>query len=301
MLLRLLTAGLFLLPSIRPLAQVAYWDEPETPPAIEVEVRKVILARPTPLSRIEDQRLAAKLQKKTVLLDRDGWTRELAEETEEYVRQAYQDKGYFLAEVSCSAARIGATARVRAYVFCNADAGQQYRLGAIRWKNVRAFPEERLVALMGMARGEIFVRAKITKGLEAVRRFYGSKGYINFTCFPGTKIDKFERTIDLEIDADEGRLFRWRDLHVVGMSERDEKLLQEGWRQQLRDKPVCWETRKKFFAEFFRPVHHGVQIADLMHVTLDESAGSVDLTLALWPNPSLLRKYSEFVGKLPHS
>src|SRR5204863_204501 len=66
-------------------------------------------------------------------------------------------------------------------------------------------------------------------GLENLRRLYGSQGYLNFTPVPNTRFNEDSETVDLEIDVDEGRQFRWGNLHVDGMRDLDREVLLRSW------------------------------------------------------------------------
>jgi outer membrane protein assembly factor BamA len=84
------------------------------------------------------------------------------------------------------------------------------------------------MALMPINPGEIFSRAKVAAGLDAVKRLYRSLGYINCTYVPNTVASETEHSISVEIDV-EGGIFHWGDLHVEGMSEPDRRVLLQRW------------------------------------------------------------------------
>jgi outer membrane protein insertion porin family len=143
---------------------------------------------------------------------------DLADEAAERVRAAYQDKGYFKVQVSDKAVRIDAASLARYDLVIRVDQpGMQYRLGDLRFTRSTAFPETQLRDLFPIQRGEIFSREKIAKGLEGLRRLYGSQGYINYTAVPATLFDDGSATINLQIDADEGRQFRMGHVEILGL------------------------------------------------------------------------------------
>jgi hypothetical protein len=223
------------------------------------------------------------------LTDLSDW----ADEAAERVRAAYQDNGYFKVQVAgelAPATKSRADRRVSIVVRV-LDAGQQYKLHDLRWKNMTAFSEQQLLDLMPIHPGEIFSRSKIAKGLEEARKLYHSHGYMNFTSIPNTLIDEAGRGIALEIDVDEGGAFHWGNLHVEGMREPDKLELLRGW-EGLRGQVYASEPNQeldKFFATYFRPLRSGVTPSDYAKWKIDEKARTVDVYLSLMPNPSLLK------------
>jgi outer membrane protein assembly factor BamA len=128
-----------------------------------------------------------------------------ADEAAERVRAAYQDDGYFKVQVAAEFAPAPKSDadRRRAIVVTVLNAGQQYRLRDLRWKNMTEFSEQQLLDLMPIHPGDIFSRSKVAKGLEEARKLYQSHGYMNFTSIPNTVCDEAARSISLEIDVDE--------------------------------------------------------------------------------------------------
>jgi Surface antigen variable number repeat len=132
-----------------------------------------------------------------------------ADEAAERVLEAYQNRGYFEAEVDAAVLPVpketqGDGVEIAVKVL---GSGKQYRLHDIQWSHATVFSEEQLASLMPIHPGEVFGRAKIAKGLENARELYGSLGYINFICVPKPNVDEQHGTITLEMDVDEGGKF----------------------------------------------------------------------------------------------
>ena len=132
-----------------------------------------------------------------------------ADEAAERVREAYQNKGYFEAEVDAAVLPVPKGTQVdRVEIAVKVlKSGKLYRLHDVHWTHATVFSEEELASLMPIHPDEVFDRAKIAKGLENVRELYGSFGYINFTCIPKPNIDEQHGTITLDMDVDEGGKF----------------------------------------------------------------------------------------------
>jgi hypothetical protein len=108
-----------------------------------------------------------------------------------------------------------------------------------------------------MKDGDIFSREKVAKGLENLRKAYGTDGYINFTSVPDTKFDDEKKVVNLIIDVDEGKQFYVRRIEFQGNTTTRDKVirreiaLEEGPDLQLAllgAEPVAPEP-----ARLFRP------------------------------------------------
>jgi len=129
---------------------------------------------------------------------------------QELIREACQDEGYFKAKVSAVVGSVAGNTDDRQFdiVVKVLDYGKQYRLQEIHFINAKAFSEEELVKLIPVQPGEVFSRARIVRGLDAVHQHYEAAGYVNITYIPSTEFDETNGTIRLGIDVDEGELFR---------------------------------------------------------------------------------------------
>ena len=82
--------------------------------------------------------------------------------------------------------------------------------------------------------GEYFDRALFVKGLEQLRKAYGSLGYINFVATPVPRFDEAKKLVFMDVDIDEGKKFYVSRIEFVGNTItrdkviRRELLLEEG-------------------------------------------------------------------------
>jgi hypothetical protein len=163
------------------------------------------------------QQESAEIEDKPTPENSSAW----ADEAAERVREAYQDRGYFEVEVATAVltvpkARQGDRVEIAVKVL---QSGKRYRLRDIHWSHATVFSEPRLASLMPIHPGEVFGRAKIAKGIENVRKLYGSRGYINMTCFPKASIDEEHGTITLDMDVDEDEVFILGGVVFSGLTE----------------------------------------------------------------------------------
>jgi outer membrane translocation and assembly module TamA len=173
------------------------------------------------------QEIATSIQKPRIRVDdgSDVWADELRERT----RDAWQQRGFFKAQVGDIEYKVlDAELNHRTIsTTIHIDPGEQYRMGTLRFHTNRTLSSERLLTAFPIRPGDMFATEKIRQGMANMRKLYATGGYINFTPVPNTTIDDQHRTIDLEIDVDEGSLFRVDDIRIVGVGQRRELELLE--------------------------------------------------------------------------
>ncbi len=159
-------------------------------------------------------------------------------EDAERVRFAYQDKGYFKAIVEDPKTKIRDVKHVAWYnpgksqhgkavdITVPVEEGDRYRLKEITFTGNKALTNTAaLRRLFKIKDGEWFNRTLISKGLDELRKAYGSLGYINETNIPDTEIDEEHKTITLKIDVDEGKQFYVRRIEFSGNTTTRDKVI----------------------------------------------------------------------------
>ena len=217
------------------------------------------------------------------------------EEDTERVRAEFQNRGYFKVLVDDPKTEIHDTGHTGFHVpglqsglgkavdiTMPIEEGDRYRLGTITFVHNKAISNAAaLRSLFPMKDGEIFSREKVAKGLENLRKAYGEAGYINFTSVPDTKFDDVKKTVNLEIDVDEGKQFYVRRIEFQGNTTTRDKVirreiaLEEG---QIYNSHY-WELSLLRLNQlgYFEQLKPDDQNTTERH--LDEKAGTVDLTL----------------------
>jgi outer membrane protein insertion porin family len=159
-------------------------------------------------------------------------------EDAERVRFAYQDKGYFKAIVEDPKTKIRDVNGIAWYfpfkarhgksvdITVSVEEGDRYRLKEITFSGNKAITNTpALRRLFKIKDGEWFNRTLVSKGLEELRKAYGSLGYINETNVPNTEIDEEHKTITLKIDVDEGKQFFVRRIEFTGNTTTRDKVI----------------------------------------------------------------------------
>ena len=217
------------------------------------------------------------------------------EEDTERVRAEFQNRGYFKVLVDDPKTEIHDTGHTGLHVpllqsgvgksvdiTMPIEEGDRYRLGTITFKNNKAIQNTAALRnLFPIKDGEIFSRDKVAKGLKNLEKAYGEAGYINFTSVPDTHFDDEKKTVNLEIDVDEGKQFYVRRIEFQGNTTTRDKVirrevaLEEGQIYNSR----YWELSLLRLNQlgYFEQLKPDDPNTTERH--LDEKAGTVDLTL----------------------
>jgi outer membrane protein insertion porin family len=178
------------------------------------------------------------------------------EEDMSRVQSFYQEKGYFTARASSEDPVIkdvgGKGFRIpvfypnkpgkRADFRVNIDEGPKYRLQKLNLVGVKFFraPEELFSRILGMGEGDVFSTAKLRKGLEEMRKFYGMYGFLDFVPEPGFEPDQKTGKIDLTLNVDEGKQFFVRRIDFAGNTTTRDKVIR---REILLDEGDLFNSR----------------------------------------------------------
>jgi outer membrane protein assembly factor BamA len=91
-----------------------------------------------------------------------------------------------------------------------------YRLIDLQLSGATAFPREKLMAEFPIRVGEKADWARITKGLDRIKRLFQEAGYLDFRYTPWMDIDKEAKTVSCSFDLQQGRQYVIRRLDLVG-------------------------------------------------------------------------------------
>jgi surface antigen-like variable number repeat protein len=148
-----------------------------------------------------------------------------SEELGEWVRAEFQNLGYM--NVEMKNLRIKAVDAVANPKLVDLDAevveGPRYRISEIEFTGNHAFPSTRLRQKFPIKRGDIFARAKIASGLDALRQIYASHGYIDVTFTPDTVSDSNAK-MRLILSFQEGKQYRMGTLYIQAKKELADQL-----------------------------------------------------------------------------
>jgi outer membrane protein insertion porin family len=178
----------------------------------------------------------------------------------ENLRGAYQNRGYFEALIAPGANDPKLTLRTthsRRWLFWGGGEGRKvdihigvveghkYKVGTIKFINNSFITNPVLLTqLLGLKTGDTMDVGKLRKGLEALHKFYGQYGYINFVASPDPVPDEKTHVVNITMDMQEGKPFYVRRIEFSGNTTtrdkviRRELLLDEG----SRFNSVAWDN-----------------------------------------------------------
>lgn len=251
-------------------------DEQNVEP--EITIAQVDFSGASQVSLADQHLIATSIKENTrgTILD------QVTDEALERARAGWQDRGYFKAEVTGDVTTVASTAlSLRLALSVHVDEGQQYKLGAITFKNNKVIANApTLRELFPLKDGEIFSREKVATGIEKLRAAYAEIGYINFTSIPDTTFDEDKRLIYLDVNIDEGKQFYVGSVHIIGLSEpRLSKVLADFSMQRGQ------VYNGRLFERFL--VRHGSEFHywSGLDRQLDEKSGLVTFTFDFRPCP----------------
>jgi outer membrane protein insertion porin family len=179
------------------------------------------------------------------------------EEDKQRIQNFYQEKGYFLARANEHELKIRDVGgqggfRIpllypnkpgkRADLSITVDEGRLYQLNKMNFVGVKLFktPETVFPAVFQMREGDVFSTAKLRKGIEELRKLYGSFGYIDMVPEPGFDPIPNTNKIDLTLSVDEGKQFFVRRIDFSGNTTTRDKVIR---RELLIDEGDMFNTR----------------------------------------------------------
>lgn len=194
--------------------RLATASEPAVPVAV---IDDVVLDGVTDVAEPIWKRIVSQIQGETFY--GNAWVDELRDV---YLLGALQNQGYLKAELTVDTELVSSSPALQhVVVHARVKGGTRYRLASVQFvsseKHV-AFSAQELRPLIPLHDGDIFSVAKVREGLEALSRYYGSHGYVDFVAAPTTNFDEMNQQIALVLSLQEG--FEWRvgNIEIVGLN-----------------------------------------------------------------------------------
>jgi len=213
------------------------------------------------------------------------------EEDTERVRMAYEDKGYASAAVEQPKTQVRDEGGLNWFTFrpskgkrvdiqMTIEEGNRYRLGQINFtgnkqiSNIRA-----LRATFAIKDGDYFSATAFRKGLDNLKKAYGGLGYINFGAIPKLSYNDQKKTVDINIDIDEGKQFFVSRIEFQGNNITRDKVIR---RELMLDEGSVYNSQMWEYSlmrlnqlEYFEPL----KVDQDSEAHQDADAGTVDLLL----------------------
>ena len=213
------------------------------------------------------------------------------DEDTERVRFAYRDKGYANAAVETPQTQIRDEGGLNWFTFrprrgkridilMPVEEGARYRLGSITFTgNSPRINTKALRASFALKDGDWFNATLIGKGLENLKKAYGTLGYINFGAIPKPVYDEQKKTVSLQIDIDEGKQFYVSRIEFQGNTITRDRVIR---RELLLDEGQVYNSQLWEYSllrlnqlEYFEPL----KVDQDSEAHQNAEAGTVDLLL----------------------
>ncbi len=215
------------------------------------------------------------------------------DEDTERVRQVYRERGWFKTQMGDPTTHIRDAGGIspftlrpstgkRVDILMPLEEGDRYRLGGITFTGNKQVTNTRVLrAQFAQKDGEYFNATLFGKGIDQLRKAYGSQGYINMVPTPTPRFDEAKKLIYLDIDIDEGKQFFVSRIEFTGNSITRDKVirrelqLQEGqlYNSQLWDLSILRLNQLNYFDT--------LKAEQDSESRLDNENGTVDLLLKL--------------------
>ena len=290
MLRRLFHAGFLAVLGLLLPAASAQIGAPTSSPAPVHAIRNVSFEHVMALPAAEQERIRRSLQSEDPAWVGKQSPEALSAFMQQMVVSSYEDCGYWHARVSALVTWVRGQGNQRQVdVLISAiDEGEQYRLKEIRWSGVHTFPDSELAKLMAIRPQEVMNRAKVEKGLQAIRELYSSRGYVTFSALPRLEFDDAAHSVVLDITMREDSPFRFGSLSIAGLDDSARQRLQQQWRE-MRDQTYSQESLRRFFSSFLQQTPSAGAPPDYRTSAIDLDTHPVDI-LVSFPPPTQAEK-----------
>jgi outer membrane protein assembly factor BamA len=161
------------------------------------------------------------------------------------------------------------------------DRGLQYKLAGVEWSGNSAFPADKLQALLHVHSGDVANAVQLDTDLTAVRKLYGTRGYMMAAVKLVPQMDDTQSTVSYQLQVHEGDVYKMGDLEIQGLDSRTTARLVEEWKIRGGD------TFDASYPDKFREdIKNLLPTGDWIvspHLSTDEKEKTVDVTLRFDP------------------
>jgi outer membrane protein assembly factor BamA len=149
----------------------------------------------------------------------------------------YLQRGYLKATFGDAQAKVveGSPQETTVDVTFPVDPGRQYRLAAIEIAGYKSFSAESLRALMRTPLGEPANAVQLDTDIEAMKKLYGTRGYMTASIQPDPELDDTNSTVRYVLRIQEGEVYSMGDLEIRGLDSRMSARLEDDWRLRAGD------------------------------------------------------------------
>jgi outer membrane protein assembly factor BamA len=164
------------------------------------------------------------------------------------------------------------------------DSGRQYKLAALELAGYKAFSAEALRSTMHTQPGEPANALQLDADIEAMKKLYGTRGYMAVGIQPESEMDDSNSTVRYVLHILEGDLYTMGDLEFRGLDSRTTARLQDEWKLRSGD-----TYDSSYAGRFLEQVDKEISLMGDFSTSVRESLNptdkTVDVTLRFNPKP----------------
>ena len=156
--------------------------------------------------------------------------------------------------------------------------GVQYKTTDVQLSGANAFPAAQLRPMIRLETGQPANAVQLLDDLEAMKKLYGTKGYMAASFDPAPETDDAQAAVKYVIKIREGDVYKMGELTIEGVDKQTTARLQEAWHLRGGD-PYDSSYLRRFITDTARDIQDmgGWNIAS--HETLDDKDKVVDVTI----------------------
>ena len=195
----------------------------------------------------------------------------------------YRERSYLRATIGDPQAQVVSTEdeHVLVDVTFPVHPGKQYKVSGLEIVGCKAVPEDTLRSLIHLKVNEPANAVQLEKDLEAVKQFYGTRGYVAATVRMESRPDDSRPIVHYLVRISEGNVYRMGELKIHGLDSKTTARLENDW--TLRPGDVYDSSYPGRFVE-----HAYKEIGDWktsVHESVDETDRTVDVAVRFDPTP----------------
>jgi len=141
------------------------------------------------------------------------------------IKSAYMNKGFLDVEVLPPTLKYIKENPKKAELIYTINEGQRYRVGKITITGMKTFSEKKLLPGIPLRPGDIAVYKNVIAGSEALRNYYGNRGYVQTRVNPVFTPHAKKGTVDIEYQIKEGSIGYIRNINITGNERNKDKVI----------------------------------------------------------------------------
>jgi outer membrane protein assembly factor BamA len=164
------------------------------------------------------------------------------------------------------------------------DPGHQYKLSSLDLAGNKSFPTGTLRPMIHAEMDQAANSAQIETDIEALKKFYGTHGYMAASIQPTPEMDEASSTVKYVLQIDEGDVYGMGDLEIKGLDTHTTDRLQNEWALRGGDRYDS-SYAKHFLEQADKEISLLAEWTVSIRESLNRDEKTVDVTLRFDPKP----------------